>query len=166
MAETVANVLVGVAALYYHATAGTVVGSVVTQVGYTEDGVELVYDPTVEDIDVAEETVSIKRVISKEDISIVCNMAESALVNMELAMAGASLAGAVITLGGGVIQNFAIKIVGVNPAGAARTIYAGYVHATGTVGMSYKKGEKTIVPVTLKPYLNTSGGTVLTITDA
>jgi len=166
MAKTVANVLVGVATLYYHATAGTAVGSVTTEVGFTEDGVTMEYTPTVEDIEVEEETVAISRVISKEEIAITCNMAESALANMELAMAGASLAGSVITLGGGTLQNFAMKIVGVNPSGAARTIYAGYVHPTGAVGMAYKKGEKTVVPVTLKPYLNASGGTVITITDA
>jgi hypothetical protein len=166
MAKTAANVLVGVATLYYHPTAGTAVGSVTTEVGYTEDGVSIEYAPTVEDIDVEEETVAIKRVITKEDISITCNMAESDLEQLELAMGGASRAADVITLGGGVLQDFAIKIVGTAPGGATRTIYAGYVHPTGTVGMSYKKGEKTIVPLTLKPFLISSGGTVLTIEDA
>jgi len=166
MAKTVANVLVGVATLYYHATAGTAVGSVTTEVGYTEDGVTIEYAPTISDIEVEEETVAINRVITKEDISITCNMAESALVNLELAMGGASVAGTVLTLGGGTLQNFALKIVGTTPSGVTtRTIYAGYVHPTGTVGLSYKKGEKTIIPVTLKPYLNASGGTVITITD-
>jgi len=166
MAKTAGSVLVGVATLYYHATAGTAVGSVTTEVGYTEDGVTIEYAPTINDIEVEEETVPISRVITKEDISITCNMAESDLEQLELALAGSSRAGDVITLGGGEIQNFAIKIVGTAPSAATRTIYAGYVHPTGTVGMSYKKGEKTIVPVTLKPYLNTSGGTVITITDA
>jgi hypothetical protein len=166
MAKTVANVLVGVATLYYHPTAGTAVGSVTTEVGYTKDGVTIEYAPTINDIDVEEETVSIKRVIAKEDISITCNMSESALNNLELAMAGASRAADVITLGGGTLQDFALKITGIAPSGATRTIYAGYVHPTGTVGMSYKKGEETIVPLTLKPYLNASGGTVITIEDA
>jgi hypothetical protein len=166
MAKTAANVLVGEATLYYHATAGTAVGSVTTEVGYTEDGVSIEYAPTVEDIMVEEETVALNRVITKEDISITCNMAESDLEQLELALAGSSRAGDVITLGGGTMQNFAMKIVGSAPSGATRTIYAGYVHPTGTVGMSYRKGSKTIVPVTLKPYLNASGGTVITITDA
>jgi hypothetical protein len=167
MAKTVANVLVGVATLYYHATAGTAVGSVTTEVGYTEDGVNLEYAPTIEEIMVEEETVAIKRYITKEDISIVCNMAESAMANLELAMGGASVAGNVLTLGGGTLLDFALKIVGVGPSGFTNwTIYAGYVHPVGTVGLSYRKGTKTIVPVTLKPYLNASGGTVLTITQS
>jgi hypothetical protein len=166
MAKTVANVLVGVATLYYHPTAGTAAGSVTTEVGYTEDGVNFEYAPTVDDIDVEEEVVSIKRVITKEDISITCNMAESDLNQLELAMAGASRAGDIITLGGGTLQDFAMKIVGTAPNGKTRTIYAGHVHPTGTVGMAYKKGEKTIVPLTLKPFLSASGGTVLTIEDA
>jgi hypothetical protein len=166
MAKVAANVLVGVATLYYHPTAGTAEGSVATEVGYTEDGVSIEYNPTIEDIEVEEETVPINRVITKEEISITCNMAESDLEQLELAMAGASRAADVITLGGGTLQDFALKIVGTAPGGLTRTIYAGYVHPTGTVGMSYKKGEKTIVPVTLKPFLNASGGTVLTISDA
>jgi hypothetical protein len=166
MAKTVANVLTGVATLYYHATAGTVVGSVTTEVGYTEDGVNLEYNPTVEDTLVEEETMAIGRVLTKEEVSITCNMAESALANLELSMAGASLAGAVITLGGGTLQNFAIKIVGTAPAAGTRTIYAGYVHPTGTVGQSYKKGTKTIVPVTFKAYKYASGASAVTITDS
>ena len=166
MAKTVASVLVGVATLYYHATAGTAVGSVTTEVGYTEDGVSIEYAPTIQDIDVAEETVSIKRVITKEDITITCNMAESDLEQLDLALAGGLRAADVITLGGGALQDFAIKITGTAPGGLTRTIYAGYVNPTGTVGMSYKKGEKTIVPVSLKPFKNTSAGTVITISDA
>jgi len=166
MAKTVANVLTGVATLYYHATAGTAVGSVTTEVGYTEDGVNIEYAPTVEDTRVEEETMPIGHVLTQEDVSITCNMAESALANLELAMAGASRAGAVITLGGGTLQNFAIKIVGTAPAGATRTFYAGYVHPTGTVGQSYKKGGKTIVPVTFKAYKYASGANAVTWTDA
>ena len=166
MAKTAASVLVGVATLYYHATPGTAVGSVTTEVGYTEDGVDIEYAPDIADIDVEEDTVSINRVITKEVISITCNMAESDLEQLELALAGSSRAGDIITLGGGTLQDFALKITGTAPGGLARTIYAGYVHSTGTVGMSYKKGEKTVVPVTLKPYLNASGGTVITISDA
>jgi hypothetical protein len=166
MAKTVANVLVGVATLYYHATPGTAAASVTTEVGYTEDGVNFEYNPTVDDVMVEEETMPIDHVLTKEDISIVCNMAESAMNNLELAMAGASRAGDVITLGGGGLQDFAIKIVGDNPNGAdKRTIYAGYVHPTGTVGQSYKKGTKTIVPVTFKAYKYAEGASAVTITD-
>ena len=162
----VGNVLVGVALLYYHTTPGTAVGSVVTEIGYTEDGVNIEYNPTIEDIDVEEETFPVKRVITKEECSITCNMAESSIANLEQAMAGALRVGGVITLGGGTIQEIAMKIVGIAPSGAVRTIYAGYVNPVGVVGMSYRLGEKTIVPVTFKPFLNAYGGTVITITDA
>jgi stage V sporulation protein SpoVS len=166
MAKTAANVLVGVATLYYGA-AGAAVGAITTEVGYTEDGVTIEYTPDVTDISVEEETVPIKRVIIKEEISITCNIAESSLNNIEKALAGASRADDVITLGGGVIQEIGIKIVGDSPAGAdKRTIYCPYVNPVGTVGMSYKKGNKTIVPVTFKPFKNAVDATVCTITDA
>ena len=166
MAKTASNVLVGVSTLYYNPTAGTVVGSITTEVGYTEDGVTIEYAPSIEDIDVEEEVIPIARVITKEDISITCNMAESALANIELAMAGASVAGSVLSLGGGAMQDFALKIVGTTPGGVtSRTIYIPYVHPVGNVGFSYRKGSKTIIPVTFKPYLNAAGSTVFTITD-
>lgn len=166
MAKTAANVLVGVATLYFNPTAGTVVGSVTTEVGYTEDGVNLEYAPTVEDIMVEEETLAIQRALSKEEVSIICNMAESDMDNLELAMAGASRAGDIITIGGGTLQDFAIKIVGTAPGGATRTIYAGYVHPVANVGMAYRKAEKTIVPVTFKVFKHASGDSAFTITDA
>jgi hypothetical protein len=164
---TIGNVLVGDATLYY-GTAGDDAVDIKTNIGYTEDGVSIEYAPEVADIDVEEQTVTIKRVITKEEISITCNMAESALDNLTLAMAGADLAGLVITLGGGELQSFGIRIVGTAPEGFTRTIYAPYVNPTGTVGMSYKRGEKTIVPVTLKAYLYEKDEEIIpavTITD-
>lgn len=167
MTKVAANVLVGEATLYFSTTAGTAVGDIDTEVGFIEDGVTIEYAPTIEDIMVEQETVPIKRVITKEEITITCNLAESSLANLKLALGGAAVSGKVLTLGGGTILTFAIKIVGQPPSGdVTRTIYAGYIHSVGTVGMAYKRNEKTIVPITLKPYLSDSGGTVLTITDA
>lgn len=166
MAKTVANICVGVATLYYHSTAGTVVGSITTEVGYTEDGVNMEYNPTIVDIDVEEDTFPVERVITKEELSIICNMAEASLANLRNAIAGSILAGAVITIGGGAMQEIAIKIVGEAPSGGTRTIYIPYVNPVGTVGLTYRLGEKTIVPVTFKPFRNAFGATICTITDS
>ena len=77
-------------------------------------------------------------------------MAESSLFNIDKAMAGAVLSGTVLTLGGGVNKTSNLKIAGFNPGGFTREILIPKATATGTVGMSYKKGEKTIVPVTFQ----------------
>ena len=163
---TIANVMVGVATLEYGVEGGD---GAFTLVGYTEDGVNLEYTADTSDIEVEEETFPIARPITKETLAVTCNMAESSLVNMDAAIAGSILAGAVITIGkivgGGVQKEIAIRIVGTNPAGAARTILIASATALGTVGMSYRKDEKTVVPVTFQA-LKMIGKDVCTLTDA
>ena len=124
------------------------------EVGYTEDGVTLEYNADTADIEVEEETVPIDRVITKETIAVTCNMAETSLANIDNAMAGSALVGSILKVGSGVMKTMNLQIVGVTPAGFIRSITIPKATAMGTVGMSYKKGEKTVIPVTfqaLKP---------------
>lgn len=162
MAST-ANVLVGVASLEIkYPTGGAYVN-----VGYTEDGVTLEYSADTADIDVEEETFSIDRVITKETLSVTCNMAESSLDNINKAIAGSSLVGTTITIGpaaGSSIKEMGIRIIGSPPAGASRTIEIPLATAVGSVGMAYKKGVKTIVPVTFQALKGV--GPVCTIIDS
>lgn len=129
---------------------GMSLSSPFTDVGYTEDGVTLTYNADEADIDVEEETYSIDRVITKETTEVTCNMAESSLFNMDKAMAGAVLSGSIITLGDGVNKRMNLKIAGTNPDGFSREILIPVCTAAGAVGIPYKKGTKTIVPVTFK----------------
>lgn len=160
MAKTIANVLVGIATLSIKYPVG---GSYV-EVGYTEDGARLEYTADTADVDVEEETFPIERVITKETLAVVCNMAESSLFNMDKAIAGSSLSGSTITIGAGVNKEMSIKLVGTNPAGFNRTIEIPLATAIGAVGMAYRKGEKTVVPVTFQALKG--AGDVATIVDA
>ena len=160
MAKTTSNVLVGVAILYFKYPVG---GSYV-EVGYTKDGVTLEYNADTADIDVEEATFPIKRVITKEKLSVKCNMAESSLINMDKAIAGSVLAASTITIGGGLIKEMSIQIVGTNPAGFARTITIPLATAVGSVGMPFKKGEETVVPVEFQALKGASD--VCTIVDS
>jgi hypothetical protein len=160
MAKTIANVLTGVATLYFKYPIG---GSYV-EVGYTEDGVQLEYNADTADIEVEETTFPIDRVITKESLSIKCNMAESSLANIDKAIAGSVLSGSTITIGGGVMKDMSIQIVGTNPAGFARTITIALANAVGAVGIAYRKGAKTVVPVTFQALKGTSD--VCTIVDS
>lgn len=121
-----------------------------TEVGYTEDGVTLTYNADEADIEVEEETFAIDRVITKETLEITCNMAESSLYNIDKAMAGAVLSGNILTLGDGVNKTMNLRIAGITPAGFRREILIPLATAAGSVGMPYKKGTKTIVPVTFR----------------
>lgn len=167
MATIVANVLVGTGTLFYNTTPGTAVGSVTTEFGYTEDGVNIEYTADIADIDVEEETFSIARVITKEELTINCTFAENLLANLENAMAGALTGGAgIVDLGAGGMRTMALKFVGATVDGDDRTIYIPYANPVGAVAMSYKKGEQTMIPVSFKAYQGVSGGDVVTITDA
>ena len=121
-----------------------------TDCGYTEDGVTIEYSADTADIDVEEETFSIDRVITKETATVTANLAESSLENMDIAMAGAVLSGTNLTLGSGVMKTLNLRIEGTAPSGYRRTIYIPSCTATGSVGQSYKKGEKTIIPVSFQ----------------
>ena len=160
MALTAANVLVGVAELYFKYP----IGGAYVQVGYTEDGVVLEYTADTADIDLEEETFPIQRVIIKETLAVTCNMAEGSLTNIDKAIAGSIMAGSVITIGGGINKEMSIKIVGTNPAGFDRTVEIALATAVGAVGQSYRKGEKSIVPVTFQALKG--AGDVCTITDS
>jgi len=129
---------------------GMYLSSPFEEVGYTEDGVTMEYAAEQADIMVHEETFPVGSALTSESLTITCNMAESSLANLNNAMAGAVLLGSKITLGAGVNKTMNLKIEGTNPAGFHRAIHIPLAVAGGTVAMSYKKGEKTIVPVTFK----------------
>jgi len=165
MPNIVANVLTGVATLYWGAV-GALEAACVTEFGYTEDGVTFEYTPRVNDIEVDEETFAVDRVLQKEEVTITANAAENLLANLRVSMAGASaIAGGSFSLGAGAMVDISLKIVGTTVAGATRTIFCKYANPVGTVGMSYKKGTKTIIPVSFKPYQGATGGTPVVITD-
>lgn len=170
MAKTAANVIVGVADVYYNPGAGIAVdGAGWVELGYSEDGIVMTYTADTSDVEVEEETFPIKRVITKETVEVTCNLAENSLVNLNQALAGGVRALGVITLGAGAVKEIAVKIVGTNlgSGGATtRTIYLPYATAIGAVAQSYRKGEKTLVPVTFQAYKNASGADVCTIEDA
>ena len=129
---------------------GMALSSAFTEVGYTEDGVTMEYAAEQADVMVHEETFPVGSALTSESLTITCNMAEASLVNLNNAMAGAVLSGSKITLGAGTNKTMNLKVEGTNPAGYKRAIHIPLAVAGGTVGMSYKKGEKTIVPVTFK----------------
>ena len=145
-------------------TAGIRLSSMFTEIGYTEDGVTMTYTADEADIEVEEETFPIDRVITKETMEFTCNMAEASLFNMDKALAGSLWSGSILKLGAGANKKMTIQIRGINPAGLIRAIQIPSCTATGAVGMPYKKGEKTVVPVTFQA-LKTTGHPAVTIVD-
>jgi len=145
-------------------TAGISLDGFDTEIGYTEDGVTTEYSADMADIEVEEETFPIDRVITKETVNVTCNMAESSLFNIDKAMAGSLLSGSILKLGGGVNKKLNLILTGTNPAGYIRQISMPSCTATGAVGMPYKKGSKTVVPVTFQA-LKTASHPAVTMVD-
>lgn len=126
-------------------------------VGYTEDGVTLDQAVDTTDIRVEEEVYPVGRKISTASLAITCNMAEASLANMEIALAGSVLDGNILTLGDGVLKEMSIRLTGLTPAGKIRAYYFPRVTAAGSVGMSFRRADKTIVPLTLQALKPASG---------
>ena len=168
MTKSIANVLVGVVTISVNPTAGTAVGDGGwVDLGYTEDGVQFIYVVEMGDIRVLSETFPVAHIIVREDVDIICDLAEASLANFGYALAGAVLAGSTITLDAGAVKELALKLVGVGPDTAlpVRTIYVPYCTAVGAVRQSYRKAGKTLIPVTFRAF-KSSGVDVCTIEDS
>jgi len=143
---------------------GLSLSSPYVDVGYTEDGVNFNYTVDIAEIKVEEETFPIDGKITSETLEIVCNMAESSLFNIDKAIAGSVLSGNILTIGDGILKKMSIKLTGITPAGTERTYEFPKVIATGAVGMSFRRAEKTIVPLTFRA-LKPASGPVGTFVD-
>jgi hypothetical protein len=122
----VANVIVGSAQLFI-ADAGTPVPTLTgnasdfaafTDPGFTDDGVEMDYTPSMKKIMVDELSSPVKQVITAEDLVIAVKLAETTLQNLFYALAGGVLVSATeITLGGLTIPNeFVLGFIGPSPS--------------------------------------------------
>ena len=83
-------------------------------------------------------------------MEVTANLAESTLNNLNNAMGGALRAGNIITFGDGALKTMNIKIQGLTP-GATQylaEIFIPKCSAIGSDAASYRKGEKTMWPVT------------------
>jgi len=163
---TVANVLVGDATVTVTPNAGTLHPAAPVIIGYTVDGVDMSVKTSFADIKVEETNGTIIRRITDQEVTVTLNVAEGTLDNLVIAIPGTHLAGAVLTIGGDMLGEFALSIVGVGPTGGfTRTIALPHVNATGEVGIPFKKGAISVVPITFS-CLTIAAGTFGTITDA
>ena len=122
------------------------VGGSYVDVVYTEEGVPIDVGTDTADIEVEEETVPIERVITKETVAVIVNMAESSLFNIDKAIPGATLATATISIGDGTIKEMSIKVSGTTPTAGPRTIEIPLSTAVGTVGQADRQNDETVVP--------------------
>ena len=157
MASSSANVLVGVCSVEFPT------GS---DIGWCTDGVMLTVSTDLFDVKVEEVVGTLKRVVVDQSIAVVLNLAEGVLATMGKVIPASAEATGTLTLGGQTLQSGELKLVGKNPAGLARTITLTTVNPTGEVGIPYRKGEISIVPVTFSALVTPATGEFGTIVDS
>lgn len=167
MSGTAANVLVGSAVLKI-APKGTVIPAfdgtnpivwnvAFKDVGYTEDGCEVGYNPTFKDIEVDEEMAPVQTILTAEKGSISAKLAEATIANMNNAISASSVTTAAATLtksgysllkvGSGAPVEVVVGLEGVNPQGRPRIIIGYRAIAIANVQMAFKKTDKIVIPV-------------------
>jgi len=162
----VTNVIAGFGTMYL-APSGTSEPSVAsypvswtsfTSPGYTDDGVEFVYTPTFKDITVDEEMAVVQKLLIGEKLEINVKLAETTLVNLLKAIAGASL----VEVGDGTsklylgspaqssVQTWVLGFDGPAPLANGkqnRIILVHKVIATAAVTFKYQRKDKIIYNV-------------------
>lgn len=144
---TAANVLVGSAAIEIDST----------PIGYTVDGATLTISSEFADIKVEENIGTIIRKLTDQTVQVTFSMAEGTLINLAKAIPGSSLLGTILTLGGSDLQEVEIELTGEKPGGGNRIITLTNCNPVGEVGVPYKKGEISVVPVTFSALVDDSG---------
>lgn len=136
------------------------VGSNSRTIGYTVDGVTATHKAEMADIKVEELDGTIIRRQVDAGLDIAFTMAEATLENMVEAIPGSALNGGgnELTLGGEELQEIRLTLIGVEPsAGRDRIIVLYKANPTGEVGLLFKKGELTPVPVTFSGLIDDDG---------
>lgn len=143
MAGTISNVIVDNGSLYI----GTAGAFPTTLQGYTEEGFDVVYTPTVEEIRVHEETVAIGAKIASEEVTVQTQLAESVMASLNAAIAGGSLAADTLTIGGGTLRTISALVVGTAPGTSkVREILLPRCYANAPVGLQFRRTSDTLVP--------------------
>lgn len=163
------NVLVGSALMSYSEDEGTTW----KELGYTEDGVTVDYEPTFQDHEVDEELLPVKKTKTKEKTTVTANLAENTLENYRVAM-GLPASTLVTdttaktkTLNLKVnfdIPEHQLKLVGKSPDNLDRTIIYNRVVSVGKVSTKHNKKDKKLIPIEFE-VLSDDTGTYGTIVD-
>ena len=170
MSGTAGNILTGPVTLFRGA-AGAAASAITTEIGYTEDGLQLSYSDTQADLEVDEALMPLKAVRTGAEITLSFQMAEATLKNLLYAYGLPASAydegDETLTIDPAFkVEYSSLKAVGTAPGGKSktRTYVFPRVSVRGQRQTAIRKGQKVLIPVELAVYKGT--GAVATITDA
>ncbi|HWR36371.1 MAG TPA: hypothetical protein VN622_10930 [Clostridia bacterium] len=165
-AGTVAEVLVG-PVKFYVAPKGTELPTTTDDTvtwpeawenpGYTEDGLQMSYTPTIVEITVDEEPNPVDEILDKEKSTLSVKLAQNTFANMKLAISASKLTASpasatevgteTLSVGGGTLDEVMVGFQGKNELGFWR-VFIGYrAKAKANLQMSFKRNGKQIIPV-------------------
>lgn len=156
MAVTPANVKYGIAKI----SIGTAGSAPSTDVGYTEDGVEISFAPEVSEIKVDEAMMPLYVVPMEQVITVKATLAETTNANLLAAIAGIKSDGA--ALADTAIYRYSLKVE-ICPTDRAQTATMSFTFLNGystSTTLTYKKGEKWMCPLEYKVLAYDNSGTL------
>lgn len=126
-------------------------------VGYTDDGIDSTYAPSIKEIMVDEETAPVFDILTTEKFTITCKMAEATLLNLSRAIAASaytddSTANETITLTGGSLPLGYVMVGVQGPApnsGVGRIIILQKAIAKASISMKMTRKDKVVMPLSL-----------------
>jgi hypothetical protein len=163
MANDAGNILTGPVALYRGMAGEDDATKITTEIGYTEDGLQLSYNDTLTNLEVDEEIFAVGATRTGVEITLSMQMAEATLENLLFAygLKSSALAGKVLTINpDSEVAQSSIKAVGKAPDGGTRTYVFPYVAPRGQHQTAIRKGQKVLIPIELAVYAGGEEGDV------
>lgn len=126
-------------------------------VGYTEDGIDMVYTPTVKPLHVDEETAAVDDVLAEEKFVISAKLSEATLQNLNYAIAASAYtsdpAGSDVNVkvGSKALTYFMAGVEGPAPGTNKRRIcLVEKAIASAAVSLKIQRKDKVVIPLTLE----------------
>jgi hypothetical protein len=148
------------------------------EVGYTDAGVQLAYNPTIKPITVDEEMAAIKMILDGEKCTISAVLAEATLTNLNRAISASILTQSaadvthaqldILEFGSGAVNEVMVAFEGLNQNGRQRLGFAYRCVAGANVQSSFKRSDKTMFQIAfelLADSTKTAGKRLMKIVD-
>lgn len=155
-AKKAGNILTGPVALF-RGEVGADAAAITTEIGYTEDGLQLSYNDTITNLEVDEEIFPVGATRTGVEMTLSFQMAEATLENFLFAygLAADAYDDATKTLEidpTADVEYVSLKATGQAPSGGTRTYVFPKVAVRGQRQSAIRKGQKILIPVEVAVY--------------
>lgn len=128
------------------------------EVGFTEDGTVMAYNPTVKDIMVDEAMAAVLKILDGEKCTFSAKLSEATLSNLNRAISASTWTHhaadsthaeyETLTFGSGQLAEFIVGFEGLAPGRVYQRIIIGYrAMAQANVSLAFKRSDKVVIPV-------------------